>query len=240
MSFSSIEAQRAFLAPRLRRWYPSFKTGGDIFRESIQRSTSPDSIVLDAGCGRGGIIDTFHGKVQKIVGVDVDAEAVQQHTALDERIVATLERIPLADGSVDCITSEFVVEHLVNPEHVFRELHRVLKPSGHFLFLTSNVLNPVMALSAITPRNLHERLKRTLLKKDEQVFSTYYRANTPKKIRNMLEAAGFFQTNIALAGNPEYLAFEPWLATPAVLFERFLGLRPFRQAQMYIVGDVKK
>lgn len=38
--------------------------------------------------------------------------------------------IPLADGTVDSVVSQWVLEHVVDPERVVAEMHRVLRPGG--------------------------------------------------------------------------------------------------------------
>ncbi len=43
---------------------------------------------------------------------------------------ATIDELPLADNSVDCIISNCVVNLVPNKLAVFREMRRVLKPGG--------------------------------------------------------------------------------------------------------------
>ncbi len=51
------------------------------------------------------------------------------YTNVDFR-VADIEKLPVADGSVDVVISNCVVNHAVNKPAVFQEVHRVLKPGG--------------------------------------------------------------------------------------------------------------
>src|SRR5205823_10750639 len=43
---------------------------------------------------------------------------------------ATIDQLPLADGSVDCIISNCVINLAPDKAAVFREMYRVLKPGG--------------------------------------------------------------------------------------------------------------
>ncbi len=45
-------------------------------------------------------------------------------------MVADCTKLPFADGSIDCVVSNAVLEHVTNPEAFIKEAYRVLKPGG--------------------------------------------------------------------------------------------------------------
>jgi len=49
--------------------------------------------------------------------------------------------VAFANGAFDVVVLQEVVEHLENVPFVFREIRRVLKPGGLFIFSTPNMLN---------------------------------------------------------------------------------------------------
>ena len=46
------------------------------------------------------------------------------------QFVADAHRIPFADGSVDAVVVQAVLEHVLDPARVVAEIHRVLRPDG--------------------------------------------------------------------------------------------------------------
>jgi ubiquinone/menaquinone biosynthesis C-methylase UbiE len=52
-------------------------------------------------------------------------------------VAADLSQLPFADGSFDCITCGYVLEHLPNPEPGLAEMARVLQPGGRMFLLTT-------------------------------------------------------------------------------------------------------
>jgi ubiquinone/menaquinone biosynthesis C-methylase UbiE len=52
-------------------------------------------------------------------------------------VAADLAKLPFADGSFDCVTCGYVLEHLPNPEPGLAEIARVLQPGGRLFLLTT-------------------------------------------------------------------------------------------------------
>jgi arsenite methyltransferase len=98
-------------------------------------------VVLDLGSGGG--LDCFLAAKQvgasgKVIGVDMTPEMLAKARANAERVAARnvefrlgeIERLPIADRSVDVIVSNCVINLSPDKLAVFREAFRVLKPGG--------------------------------------------------------------------------------------------------------------
>jgi SAM-dependent methyltransferase len=97
--------------------------------------------VLEVGCGRGGGSSFIarYKKPQQMTGVDLSAEAIafcrktHQASGLDFRI-GDAEQLPFADSVFDVVVNVESSHCYPNLQAFFREVHRVLKPEGHFLY----------------------------------------------------------------------------------------------------------
>ncbi len=101
-------------------------------------------VVVDLGCGGG--LDVLLaapkvGPTGKAIGIDMSQEMLDLARrnaargaagAFDnvEFHLSTIDQIPLADQSVDCVISNCVINLAPDKRAVFREAHRVLKPMG--------------------------------------------------------------------------------------------------------------
>jgi len=238
--FKDNLAQKEYIGKQLKKVYPEFVTGGDYYRGYLKKYLKSNMVVLDAGCGDYGIIPEFRKIPKLIIGLDEDKDLLEKNKIVHKKIVANLEKIPMDDDSVDLVTSEFVLEHVEKPDIILKEIFRVLKPNGKFIFITPNVLNPVMVLSKILPHFIHELLRSKLLKKQEETHRTNYRANTYRKLKYLGKKAGFQNLDIVRAGNPEYLAFCKPLVLPSILIERFIDNKLFSILKMYLIACFKK
>jgi arsenite methyltransferase len=104
-------------------------------------SLRPGEVVVDLGSGGG--LDVFLaaqkvGPTGRAIGIDMTPEMIRRARAnaakskLDnvEFHEATIDKLPLAEGSADCIISNCVINLAADKNAVFREMFRVLKPGG--------------------------------------------------------------------------------------------------------------
>jgi SAM-dependent methyltransferase len=97
--------------------------------------------VVDLGSGGG--LDVFLaarkvGPTGKAIGIDMTPEmlelaranAVKTGLTNVEFYQSTIDRLPLADATVDCVISNCVINLAPDKPAVFREIARVLKPGG--------------------------------------------------------------------------------------------------------------
>lgn len=245
--FQNTEERRKYLNQWIPRLHPKFRTGTfyHLSRlrqalKSVQQDQGKLARVMDAGCGTGSEVGQLRGSMRWLIGVDVDRVALKRNGRIDQAIRADLRKMPLPDGSVDVISSEFVVEHLVQPEQVFREWRRVLSPRGRIIFITPNRYNPWIALSCFTPYWFHRLWNRVLLKEKREIHPTWYRANSLNTIHWLATRSGLRVVTFHRAGNPGYLALNRPLALISIVFEQLLSLPWLRWMQMYLVIEMKR
>ena len=104
-------------------------------------SLRPGEVVVDLGSGGG--LDVF--LASKLVGPKGRAIGIDMTPAMMERAranalaggyqnvefhLATIDKIPLPDASVDCVISNCVINLAPDKPAVFREIARILKPGG--------------------------------------------------------------------------------------------------------------
>jgi arsenite methyltransferase len=108
-------------------------------------SLKPGETVVDLGCGGGIDILLAAQKVGpngKAIGIDMTPEMLDlarrnaargvngQPLTNVEFYLATIDKLPLSDASVDCVISNCVINLAADKRAVFREISRVLRPRG--------------------------------------------------------------------------------------------------------------
>lgn len=231
------------VAALARTFYPHLQNRWDdaAFRKQILVYLFPYSTVLDLGAGRGFISQmNFQGIAAKVCGVDPDS-CVLSNPFLDEARVGRAEAIPYPDKSFDVVFCNNVLEHLAEPALVFKEVARVLKPGGRFLFKTPNRFHYVALASSLTPHWFHQLFYRLHQTSPEDVFPTLYRANSRGRLRKLANDEGFQAFIETIEGRPEYLRLTAPTYLLGIAYERLVNYSTlFAGMRCIIIGELRK
>ena len=171
-------------------------------------SLQPGQTVLDLGSGAG--FDAFLaaravGPTGTVIGVDMTPEMVAKARAnarsggyaqVDFRL-GEIEALPVADGVVDVILSNCVINLCPDKRPVYREAFRVLKPGGRL------AVSDVVARAAL-PEAMTANL---------ELHTSCLSGATPREeLHRILEACGFIDIEIRPRGNSDAI-LASWSAT---------------------------
>jgi len=192
----------------------------------LVRAVAPGCRWLDLGCGhqllpswRRDGEEALVARAGLLVGLDPVLEALRSHRTITARAQGVASCLPFANEAFDIVTANMVVEHLSNPVEPFREVQRVLRPAGRFVFHTPNLWGHPTIIARVMP----ERLKAVgvgLLdgRAEEDRFRTYYRANSKERIRVLAERCGFRVVSMEFIPTSAIFALAPPLAALELLW----------------------
>jgi hypothetical protein len=118
----------------------------------------------------------------------------------------------------------------------------VLKPGGTVVLLTPSKYDYVSLIAAATPYRLHRSLVSRIFRvSEDDVYPTFYRANTPSRIAKTLESVGLRKRELQMVNHyPAYLMFSPVLFRLGMLYERLTALEMFRGLRATILCAFQK
>jgi ubiquinone/menaquinone biosynthesis C-methylase UbiE len=90
---------------------------------SLLPGSSPLVLVVGGGTIGNGVEALYVDTRVRLLAFDVYGTPLT-------RFIADAHQIPLADGSVDAVVIQAVLEHVLDPQQVVREIHRVLREGG--------------------------------------------------------------------------------------------------------------
>jgi SAM-dependent methyltransferase len=217
----------------LHRFYADRVHPYKLFEQRVQGLLWPQAVLLDAGCGRTvPVLRKYIGRARRLIGVEfVPFTDVPPGI---ESYNADLAHLPLESESVDVIMSRSVFEHLTDPESVYREFARVLRPGGRVVFLTANMWDYGTLVARLVPNRFHAAIVRRVEgRAEEDTFPIAYRTNTRRDVGRLAQVAGLkVEAFEYVSQYPNYLLFNGVLFFIGMCFEkiiaRFSSLRILR------------
>jgi len=178
--------------------------------------------------------------VKLAAGIDPDEPSLAERRTRGMPVVTGRgEDLPFAAESFDLIVSLWVLEHLRTPEIVFSQVQRVLRPGGHFVFLTPNLRNPLLAFNRLgraLPQLQRRLVPRLYGRVEADTFPVQYRANTERAIRALAGGAGLEVAELRVVPDPTYLAFNGLMFRASVISD---GLLPASWG-IHLLGDLTR
>jgi len=111
-------------------------------QERALEAVSPGATLLDVGCGRGAVAAALSTRFEEVHGVDADEQMLEEAARRGlktRRVDLNTESLPYEDASFDTVLCLEVIEHVVEPSALVREISRVLRPTGRLYVSTPNI-----------------------------------------------------------------------------------------------------
>jgi len=158
---ASVPRDNAYSWDRLAEWYQAHATiATDTASYGLDAPTEAElrlcgdlngKRVLDLGCAGAQSAISFALKGAKVIGVDPSAEqlaharrlAEQHGTKVELRTAELSDLAFLTNGSIDLVFSAGALDFVEDVSRVFRQVHRVLRTGGTFVF---SVTHPIVHL----------------------------------------------------------------------------------------------
>jgi 2-polyprenyl-3-methyl-5-hydroxy-6-metoxy-1,4-benzoquinol methylase len=165
-----------------KKWYTVARQSKE-FTESYLRAHSPGARALDFACGDGQYSFLMAEAGAEVTGIDISPTSIENatHEAAHRRLnvnfeVMDCEQMSFPDQSFDLINVNGVLHHM-DLSHAYRELARVLKPTGSILCVEAIAHNPVFhAYRKLTPHLRTEfEAEHILRRKDVLAARRYFK-----------------------------------------------------------------
>ncbi|RME24809.1 MAG: methyltransferase domain-containing protein, partial [Deltaproteobacteria bacterium] len=132
------EAYKTQFGIRSKNWHQSAEwiaNDGLLAAHAAMCKVPPTAHLLDVCCGSGVVGHAFKDRVASTTGLDITPEMVGlSRERLDKVVQGTVFDLPFADDSYDIVVNREVMHLFPRPQDMLREVYRVLKPGGQFIF----------------------------------------------------------------------------------------------------------
>jgi 2-polyprenyl-3-methyl-5-hydroxy-6-metoxy-1,4-benzoquinol methylase len=231
-----------------KRIDPRTRSSQYLYAETLRSTLGMNCRWLDVGCGRQVLPDWIPEQGSLInaaelrVGMDYTAESMRGNQQLSCLVVGSIEHAPFAPNSFDVVSANMVVEHLEKPLEALREVHRILRPCGCFVFHTTNFRFYLTFVASLIPQSLKNRIIKVAEGRNEQdVFPTHFHMNSLKEIYETARLSGFrvVECRSVNTSSTSDMMFGPFVIV-TLLVRRLLQWKWLRQFRSNFVAVLEK
>ena len=226
---------------RFYRSRPEWKDGTTEFHQLCAAQLDRKGMILEVGAGPTNPTSAYLSTLGELHGVDV-SEEVLGNVHLKRGSVLTDATFPYEDDSFDLAVSNYVVEHIPDAHDHLREVARVLKPGGAYVFRTPNLWHYVAIVARLTPDSVHKALAnrlRNLSEEEHEPWPTVYAMNTPRRVHEVARATGLTVRSLDMCEKePSYGMYARPLFLTFMAYERVVNASPLLaglRANMFVV-----
>ena len=227
---------------------PNVKYAQTVYEEYLVKIIEKDSVWLDLGCGRR-LLPEWRSAQEKIlinqckvlVGYDGDINSLKDNDSIKMKIMGDIDSLPVRNEVFDIVSANMVLEHLKCPDNAFREIKRILKPGGIFIFHTPNRKGYVNILGNMIPNVFRNTLIVFLEGRTEKdIFKTYYEINTIQKIEKIAFSTGLNIVELKMITSTAASAMLLPLSIIELIWIRILSFERFTKYRTNIIGIMEK
>ncbi len=137
------------MSREVRKYFDQISTQWDTLRQGFYSEEvrdailaaaliSPADTVLDVGAGTGFLTEGAAKLARKVIALDLSQSMTREalsklHEKNVEYKIGDVEKIPLADSSVDAVIGTMILHHCPKPDVAVKEMARVLLPGGRLV-----------------------------------------------------------------------------------------------------------
>ena len=198
-----------------------FHLGYALNFEYFKPYLKPADIVLDFGCGNGGMLRLLDEYVHQAEGLEVNTHAAERARSLGLTVYADLEALP--ETSVyDAVVSNHVLEHVRNVPTTLERIRKIIKPGG-------------ILLLKLPLDDWRARAQRAWSKDD---IDHHLQTWTPKLMGNVLFEAGYDVEDIRVVTSAWHPKLFPLvkIGLGSLAFWALAVLK--KRRQLFVVGRV--
>ena len=166
------------------------------------KQLKPSGVMVDIGCGPGYLAHALKRQYPalRLIGLDINTEMLNfaRHSKNNRErgldlILADAEQLPITENSLDFAVTSISLHHWANPEKVFHEIKRVMKPGGQFLVFDLRRNSPKLFYWMMV---VGQYFSPPAIRRTNGGVGSFWSSYTPSEIQNIIASADFSQFKI--------------------------------------------